>query len=388
MTRNVVILGGGFAGIGAARHLACAGGRDRGIRVTLIDRNSFTTMIPALPDVAGTRIAASILTEQFTNLLHGDVNLVVDTVRHVDLSKRLVVADAAEFSYDSLIVATGSVTDFTGVGQHLDKLHPLADLEDAERIAREFPAYLGRTQHPKAIVVGGGYTGLELACNLHFCSEKHGAQCEIYVIEVKGTVLPGLPPDIREYLEQKCDERHLTLLTNCAIKSFDGNSVELTDGTRFENVFACWSTGTRFGLDMAGEHEQIRDGRLVVDRCLRIPRHPEVYAAGDAAAIRDRGGVARKAVNNSIFSGRHAGRNVVRVMRQQAPKEFTAKDLGWVIPFCNVGVGKLFSRVTLRGRLPLALHYMMCGYRNYNISNRLQFMIRGCRALTASRALH
>ncbi|MCF7855547.1 MAG: FAD-dependent oxidoreductase, partial [Candidatus Pacebacteria bacterium] len=206
---------------------------------------------------------------------------------------------------------------------------------------------------------------------------------DIPVIEVKDSILPGMPVTIRGYLEQRCVARRLHLLTGLSVQAFDGRTVELSDGSRMENVFLCWSTGTKFGLPIAGDHDTIRDGRIVVDEFLRVPPHPEVFVAGDAAAMSDRNGNhLRKAVNFSVYSGRCAGKNVRRVAQGDTPRSFTPKDLGWVIPFCNTATGKLFSKVTVRGRFPLALHYFMCGYRNYNTTNRLHFLNLMLRALT------
>jgi NADH dehydrogenase FAD-containing subunit len=106
-----------------------------------------------------------------------------------------------------------------------------------------------------------------------------------------------------------------------------------------------------------------------------------VYAAGDAAAIRRGENYLRKAVNFSRGSGTVAGRNVARALEDDLPEPFHPVDLGWVIPFCDVGVGRLFSRYAMRGRIPLFLHYLMCGVRNYEAANRIHFWKRAIRTL-------
>ena len=367
---KILILGGGFAGLGAANKLAGIAQNNDEVEITLIDQHPYTTMVPSLPDLAGNRIPGKFLTEKIEKMVNPDIRVATRTVTRVDMRNRTVATNKEVCNYDYLVLATGSVTNFFGFNQHLEKVHKLDFLSDGERIAKEFPEYLQRSEKPNAIVVGGGYTGLELACNLRCCAHKLQKSCDIAIVELKDTILPGMPDAIRHYMEQCCRQQNLEMRTETSVQTFDGTSVELSDGTKFHDVFVCWSTGTKFGLDMEGNYESIKDGRVIVDSCLRIPQHPEIYAAGDAAAINSGNGYLRKAVNFSLYSGRHAGTNITRAIRGEAPKPWTPRDLGWVIPFCNTATGKLFAKCTVRGRFPLALHYFMCGYRNYNRANQ------------------
>lgn len=370
---KILILGGGFAGIGAAAKLAGIAQNSNNVEVTLIDQHPFTTMVPSLPDLAGTRISGKFLTEKIDKMVSRDIRVATRMVKHVDMQNRTVATDKEVYSYDYLVLATGSVTNFFDFNQHLEKVHKLDFLGDGERIAKEFPAYLQRSEKPNVIVVGGGYTGLEPACNLRYCARKLQKPCDISIVELKDTILPGMPDEIRLYMEQCCRKQNLKMLTGTSVQTFDGTSVELSNGKKFDDVFVCWSTGTKFGLEMESNYESIKDGRVIVDACLRIPQHPEVYAAGDAAAINAGNGYLRKAVNFALYSGRHAGTNITRTIRGQDPKPWTPRDLGWVIPFCTTATGKLLAKFTVRGRLPLALHYFMCGYRNYNRTNRRHY---------------
>jgi NADH dehydrogenase len=175
-------------------------------------------------------------------------------------------------------------------------------------------------------------------------------------------------------MAEQAARRGLTLVTGATVAGFDGRTATLSDGRRLENVFLCWATGTRFPIaDVRGNPARLRDGRFEVDACLRLPAHPEVFAAGDAAAVLHKGAVLRKAVNFSRDSGRVAGLNAARTLLGRPPVPYRPVDLGWVIPFGDVGAGLLFSKIGTKGRLPLALHYLMCGLRNYSAGNRLYY---------------
>jgi NADH dehydrogenase len=99
---------------------------------------------------------------------------------------------------------------------------------------------------------------------------------------------------------------------------------------------------------------------------LSLPNYPNVFAAGDAAAIEHNGQVLRKAVNFAFHGGRHAGRNLARRLRGRATRPFRPVDLGYVIPLHATSVGRLPLGIWIRGYLGIRLHSLMCGLRNYS----------------------
>ncbi len=374
MVVNIVIVGAGFAGLAAAAPLGALARARADLAVHLFDRHAFTTMIPALPDLAGGRCGPEHLTADVAALLAPGVSFHAEGVTAIDFAARRVTTRRATYTYDYLIVAAGAVTDFFGFDQHLEAVHTLDFLEDANGIRESFATYLRRCGEPTAIVVGAGYTGLELACNLQFAGRACATRPRVCIVERADRILPAMPDWVREYMRAQAARHGIEPITGASVEQFDGRNVTLSNGRRIADVFVCWTTGTRFPIaTLAGRHEQVRDGRLKVDPYLRLPGHPEVFVAGSAAAVEHRGAVLRKAVNFARGAGTRAGRNVVRAIRGLPLKPFRPVDLGWVIPFCDVGVGEVFSRYRVRGRLPLALHYAMCGLRHYSIANRLFF---------------
>ncbi len=231
-------------------------------------------------------------------------------------------------------------------------------------------------------MVGGGYTGLELACNLRFLGRRFQSQSHVCVVELAPDILPSAPEWVRRYMHGEAARHGIELVTGASIESFDGRNATLSNGRRVEDVFLCWTAGSKFALgDIRGRQRQMKDGRLVVDTCLRVTPHPEVFAAGDSAAMKHGETLLRKAVNFSIGSGIQAGRNIAAAIRGQPLHPFRPVDPGWVIPFCDVGVGQIFPGLRVRGRLPLALHYAMCGVKNYSLGNRLFFWGLAIKAL-------
>ena len=158
-----------------------------------------------------------------------------------------------------------------------------------------------------------------------------------------------------------------------AVESFDGRNA-VAGGRTYENVFFCWAAGSKFAVpEIKGNVDRLRDGRLKVARDLSLPNYPNVFAAGDAAAIEPRGQPLRKAVNFAYYGGKHAGRNIARRLRGRPTRPFRPVDLGWVVPFRETSVGRLPFGLWVHGRLGVRLHHQMCGIRNYSFAN-----IAGC----------
>ncbi|MCA1809456.1 MAG: FAD-dependent oxidoreductase, partial [Lentisphaerae bacterium] len=265
--------------------------------------------------------------------------------------------------------------------------HPLATLADADKIRQDFPAYLASTAQPHIVFSGAGYTGLELAATLGAAAHRQGIHCRITMVEHGAEILPFLSSRQRHRVKNWLQRHDIQVLTNNQIIRFDGRNVDLSSGTKLTDVFLCRTAGTCAPLSLpADQAAALPDGRLLVADCLHLPDHPQVYAAGDAAAIRHRGDYLRKAVNFAIYSGARAGNNVARALRNRAALPFRPIDLGWVIPLMDDSVGTALNYLPLQGRAGLGLHYFMCGLRNFNCNNCFYFIKRACTATIRSNA--
>lgn len=379
-TVRIAIVGAGFAGLAAARQLGRLA--RSGAEVHLFDRHAFTTMLPALPDVAGGRILPERLCADIATLVSKALHVHAESVQAADLHHKLLTTDSGTFEYDYLLLANGAGADTRGLTQNQQQAHILSTIDDARQIRRNFTDYIQARSQPTAVVVGGGYTGLELAINLKLLAKQNGCDSRIVVLEMKDTILAGLPEKIRVYLEKQAKLQGIDVITGTRVELFDGTNVTLANGTRLDDVFFCWSTGTRrTAPKVIGDIEELPDGRLRVDDFLRLPCHPQVFVAGDAAAIMVHGAPLRKAVNFAYYSGQAAGRNILRAVAGQALRPFRPVDLGWVIPFGNTAAGQVFGISFLKGRLLLALHYAMCGYRHFSLRHRLYFAGAAVRSL-------
>ena len=364
MKVNLVIAGGGFAGLQACKAL-----RESGSRILLIDPGPVTTMLPALPDLAGGWVPESIVQRPLGELLPPNATHLQAAVSSIDLDAGTLQAGSQTIAYESLLIAAGSAPNFFDSPFPRDRMHALGSLDDARRIRRDFEAYLRETERPQLLVAGTGYTGLELAMSLYFRAKAAGKSCGVAIVDPTPVLLPSLPDKQRQYVLDFLTSHGAEVRLGVAVESFDGRNA-VAGGRTYENVFFCWAAGSKLAVpEIKGHVERLRDGRLKVAPDLSLPNYPSVFAAGDAAAIEQRGQPLRKAVNFAYYGGKHAGRNIARRLRGKPTRPFRPVDLGWVVPFRETSVGRLPVGIWVRGPLVLRLHHLMCGIRNYSFAN-------------------
>ena len=364
MKENVVIVGGGFAG-----QQACNALRRSRERILLIDPHPGPAMLPALPDLAGGWVPEQLVHRPFREILSTNVEHRQAAVSSIDLDAGTVQVGGQTIAYEQLLIAPGSVPNFYDSPFPRENMHALGTLDDARRIRCEFEAYLGRTDHPHLLVAGTGYTGLELAMSLFFRAKAAGKSCGVAIVDPTPILLPSLPDRQRQYVLDFLTRHGAEIRLGVAVESFDGQNA-VAGGRTYADVFFCWAAGSKLALpEIKGNVERLRDGRLKVARDLSLPNYPQVFAAGDAAAVERGGQPLRKAVNFAYYGGRRAGQNLLRRRRGRPTRPFRPVDLGWVVPFHDTSIGRLPGGLWIRGRLGVRLHHLMCGVRNYSFAN-------------------
>lgn len=364
MVSKIVIIGGGFAGLQACRALSRSGAS-----ILLIDAQPGPVMLPALPDVAGGWVAERLAHGLFSRLLPRGVEFRQANVTSIDLEEGRVRTEKESFSYDYLLIACGSTTNFRGTSFPRARMYSLATLDDARRIRADFEAYLGRAEQPHLLLAGTGYTGLELAMSLHFRAQALGRRCPITIVDPTPILLPSLPAKQRQYVLDFLTAEGADVRMGVAVESFDGRRA-VVGGHTFDDVFFCWATGSTFAVpEVKGDVSQSQDGRLKVAPDLSLPGYSNVFVAGDSAYIEVNGQPLRKAVNFAYYGGRHAGRNIVRRLRNQPARPFKPVDLGWVVPLHRTSIGRLPGGFWVRGKIGVRMHHLMCGVRNFSWKN-------------------
>ncbi|NUT51985.1 MAG: FAD-dependent oxidoreductase [Saccharothrix sp.] len=310
---DVVVLGAGYAGMAAAVQLAARVGRREDVRVTLVNaRERFTERL-RLPMTATGRELAEF---DIPGLLEGTgARFVRGWVTAVDADAKVVrIDDDRVLRYDTLVYALGGVTDTATVPGVEEHAHTLDGVRDAEVLADR----LARLGSGTVAVVGSGLTGVESAAEI---AERHP---ELDVV-LLGAREPGLTlhPKARAHVRAALDRLGVRVRGGVEVVKVRPDSVDLAGGEEVAADVVLWVGGTRVSplAAVAGFTVDER-GRIVTDDALRSVSHPEVYAVGDAAAIRQGFGVLHGTCQSGMPTGVHAAVSIVRELRGKRPAPF------------------------------------------------------------------
>lgn len=312
---RVVVIGGGFGGMYAAKAL----GNAPGVDVTLIDRRNFHLFQPLLYQVATAGLSPGEIASPLRAVLRGFQNITVlmGEVTGFDLDAQQVILTDRRIPYDSLIAATGSRHSYFGKNEWEPLAPGLKTIEDALDIRRRiFLAYEEAEREPdpekrKAwlnfVVVGGGPTGVELAGALAEIARQtlkgnfrriNPAEATVLLVEGADRVLPPFPPDLSKKAQRALERLGVTVKTGLRVTDIDEDCVTVTGGGepwRIESKTILWAAGVEASplarqLGQASGAEVDRAGRVKVTPSLTLPGHPEVFVIGDMALALDEKG--------------------------------------------------------------------------------------------------
>ncbi len=369
MTDNIVIAGGGFAGVTALRHLhARRNSLSRDFKLIMIDSKTTFEFLPMLPDIIGdwcTPGSISVDLEDFCNK-HA-CEFIKDEIIDIDLNENKLKTAGQSVNFEYLIIASGSKTNFYGNESAARSCYRLDTVRDAVKIRDDLleRAARGKTN---VLVVGAGYTGIEIACNAHYLLKDRGLDYKITLLEKGREILPSIPGWIKEATLKELEKMDISVLTQDVMSSFEGDEALLASGAKISDAFCIWSAGVSTPdyiqkLPFEQENTRIRVNNNLVPEGVSSGN---VFIAGNAACFIDRttGKPLRMAVMFSIEQGKIAARNVIKSILKEPLSEYNPLDLGFFIPIAN---GNAFGSVLgmkLGGRPGYFLHYLMCVYRS------------------------
>lgn len=335
MRPRVVIVGGGFAGLNAARSLK---GSD--VDIIIIDRRNFHLFQPLLYQVAMAALNPSDIAYPIRSIFKSQENVVqvlLGEVTGVDLEERSVDVDGETVAYDYLVLATGARHSYFGRDEWEELAPGLKTVEDALTIrARVLLAFENADLEPESadrwltfVVVGAGPTGVELAGALmeiavHAMGNEFDrvdpAKARVILIEGADRVLPPYGPGLSASARRQLEDLGVEVRTDRLVTHIDDGGVVLSSGERIEAGTVLWAAGVQASSvgAMVGEVDPV--GRVIVEEDLSLPGHPEVFVAGDLATVDGVPGVAPAAMQ--------MGRHVARVIDTGERRPFRYSDKG------------------------------------------------------------
>ena len=368
--KKVLIIGGGFGGVFAAKELARIGG-DR-FDIELINNNNYFVFQPLLPEVAASTIHSSDAVVPLRQLLR-DVQVRQADVMGIDFDKKTVTVVQGfrripiDLPYDDLVIALGMSVDlkrFPGLPEHA---LTMKNLSDAHRLRTHVLSCLEmadvttdaelRQELLTFVVIGAGFSGVETVAEVnelihralrYYRNLKH-EEIKVYLVEYANRILPTFPADLAEYATRRLIINGIEVKTGVGTKSATSTAVELTDGSVIptRTIVATIGNGPNplveaLGLDMHW-------GRIKTDRFMRVAGRDGVWAVGDAAEIplveqpaEDPAHYAPTTAQFAVREGWQLARNLLAKAKGEELKPFAYKSKG---SLASLGMSKAVAEV-------------------------------------------
>ena len=327
---HVVIVGGGFAGVGCAKKLA----GEEGVHVTLIDQRNYHQFQPLLYQVATSQLAAADIAASLRKTFHkhDNVDVKLAKVTGVDpLTHSVTTAEGESYAGDVLVLAAGAQANFFNTPGAVEHTFPLYSLADAERLrTRILTVFEDADRDPALIdqgalnfvIVGAGATGTELAgamadmINETMTVEYHDLAVEkakVYVVDLGHVVLNGFSDKAHAYASKVLQDRGVELKLGTGVKEVAADHVILSDGTTIQTRCVAWAGGLKAGSPAAASGiPQGRGGRIDVEPDLTVDGYPGVYVIGDIANVPGPDGVAYPQLGSvALQSGQSVALNIL-----------------------------------------------------------------------------
>lgn len=390
--KNILILGAGYGGVHVAKKLAKKYKKNNNVEITLIDKNPFHTLMTELHEVAGGRVhPESVQIELSKIFARTKVNVVTDLIEKVDTDNKTVKTTNGNYTYDYLVVGTGSEPAFFGVPGVKENGFTLWSFEDAMKIRHHVQKMfkLAAKERNEAkrkemltfVVAGSGFTGIEMAGELlewkTRLAKEHNVdenEVRLMVVEAMGTILNMLDRKQADKAEKYMVKKGMTILKNSPIVEVAPNKIVLKSGEEIETNTLIWTCGIQaneevkeYGLETA------RAGRLATNEFMQAVNKEEVFVVGDLNYYEEEEGKGTpQIVEAAIQTGDVIAKNIIALMdKKKDLTKFKSNYHGFMVSiggkYCvaNLAGIKLAGFFAMIMKHLVNLHYLW-GVNNVN----------------------
>jgi NADH:quinone reductase (non-electrogenic) len=350
---KIVIAGGGFAGLYAAKYLDKTLACRHDVEVTLISRENFILFTPMLHEVAAGDLHPGDIINPLRRILR-HVKVAEVDVQAINLDNRLVRCTAGvanrelDFEFDHLLLALGSDTNFFGMQDLRDWAVTMKNLTDAALLRNRVVTFLeeaslerdesARRELLTFVIAGGGFSGAETtgAINdfvretVRYYPQLSEELIRIVVVHPGSHLLPELGEELGRYAERKLRERKVEVIKGVRVANYDGSLVALSDGTSIPAATLIWTAGVKPNACVASLPQEKEKGRLRVNEYLAVLGLTGVWAAGDCAAVPNlkTGQFHPPTAQHGLRQGLLAAKNIEAAIMGRVLKPFVFATLG------------------------------------------------------------
>ena len=383
---RVLIIGGGFGGLYAAKSLA-----KTPVNITLVDRRNYHLFQPLLYQVATAALNPSDIAAPIRAVLskQKNVSVIMGEATAIDLDRKIVTLADGELAYDILIIATGATHSYFNHPEWEASAPGLKTIEDAleirGRVLRAFEA-AERENDPARqqawlnfVIVGAGPTGVELAGALSEIARQtmirdfrriNPSSARVILIEGKERVLPAYPADLSEKAAAQLRALGVEVMTNANVTRISDREVCIGE-TVIPTRTVLWAAGVQASpLARSLGAPLDRAGRVLVEPDLSVPAHAEVFVIGDLAAVKNEdGSLVPGVAPAAIQEGTHTAKNIVRMIDGKPTLPFRYHDKGSLATIGRAAGVADFGSIKLSGFIAwaawLSVHiFFLIGFRN------------------------
>ena len=351
ISKKILILGGGYGGVKAAKILEKHFRKEPNVEITLVDMRPFHTLMTELHEVAGWRTEPESVQVSFKKIFGARrINVALDKIVKVDFEAKKAFGTVGEYAFDFIVVGVGAEPEYFGIPGIKENSFSLWSFEDAMKLRNHVEhMYLEASKELDAdkrrkmltfVVAGAGFTGMELIGELLeyrdvMCRKLYIDPKEVRVVNIEAlpTILPIFEEPLRvkteNYLKKKNCEIHL----GTAIVGAEPGKVLLKDGSIFETDSFIWTCGVK-GSSFAGSLAlpMGKRNRIECDKGMRSTQYPNVYVVGDNAGLMmDNGKPMAQIVESAHFSAETAAKNIIADIEGGERHEFKPNYHGFMV---------------------------------------------------------
>ncbi len=349
--KRIIVLGGGYGGILTAKHLEKKLRKEE-VKITLIDKNPYHTMLTELHEVAAGRVHEDSIKIYFDQVFAGrKVDFELAEIKNIDFQNQKLISDKAEYPYDYLVIGTGCKPTFFGHNEYKEHVFTLWSLEDAvtlhehivdqfRKAAKETDAEV-RKQMLTFVVVGAGFTGVEMAGELAeyvpaLCREYHinREDVTIKLMDMAPRVLPTFPETLSKNAVKKLNKLGVECLTGQPCHNVTSESINFGEEV-IKTQTIIWTTGVEGSslIDNINEIKKQGRGRLVVNKYLQTEEYNNVYVVGDNIFYIPEGQSqpVPQMVENAELSSKLVAHNIIADIKGQEKREYKPKFHGAMV---------------------------------------------------------
>lgn len=343
---RIIIIGGGFAGVKLVKRL-----KKLPVQIVLFDRNNYHTFQPLLYQVATAGLEPDSIADPLRKQLEPSPNFYfrMAEVHRIDGERHKIITEIGEVSYDYLVIATGSRTNFFGNDSIMQNAFPLKQIPQAldlrSHILQNFEAatiaedHMEKKSRMNIVVVGGGPTGVEVAGALGELKksilpkdypELDFDKMSIILLEASSRLLSSMSGKSSERALRYLKKFHVEVYLNTSVESYDGRCAKLSNGETINTHTLIWGAGVKGNYPDGLKEDAIEKSRILVDDYNRVIGHKNIFAIGDIAMMKSDNYPAGHPMLApvAIQQGDHLADNLKKILGTKEPVPFKYFDKG------------------------------------------------------------